>query len=212
MGSRIEWSILGAMTGRRRGRPTDDLDARQLLISTTRELLLTGSAEALSSRAIARRAGVSHSLVNYHFGSRADLVAAALDLELAPHRLIEAARGADGSLDPLRLVTLAVAAWEQPRIRDRLLPVARAAASDPVHNPFLPYLQGAVQALTPELGRERASRILVLVVGTIFARHLLQIEPLADLPPARVHHLVQEMLGAGAPRTADPTHRRRHRS
>lgn len=71
---------------------TDDLGATKarILEAAFRRLVHEGYA-ALSSREIAKDAGVNHALINYHFGSKDNLVIAVLDA--ANRKLLERQRG-----------------------------------------------------------------------------------------------------------------------
>jgi AcrR family transcriptional regulator len=51
-------------------------EARRLILGTAQELLAATGPEGLRLQEIAARAGISHSLILHHFGSRAGLVAA----------------------------------------------------------------------------------------------------------------------------------------
>jgi AcrR family transcriptional regulator len=51
-------------------------EARRLILSTAQELLAATGPEGLRLQEIAARAGISHSLILHHFGSREGLVAA----------------------------------------------------------------------------------------------------------------------------------------
>ncbi len=66
------------------------LDKRELILDAAADLIGTVGYAAASTRAIAAAAGVPLSLVHYHFGSRAGLLAAVLERENA--RLLERQR------------------------------------------------------------------------------------------------------------------------
>ena len=55
---------------------------REALLRATVTVVAQGGLRALTYRAIAAEAGVSHSLVRYHFGSRDQLIAQALDYSI----------------------------------------------------------------------------------------------------------------------------------
>lgn len=135
----------------------------------------SGDLATVSSRELAAEVGVSHTLVNYHFGSRDGLVAAAIALRAAPHDVIALARGSDGVIDLPRLAQGILAVWEHPEHGARLSGFARrlATGGGPAES-ISEYIQHSVfQPLVDDLGREHARRIAVAVVGFVFGRYVL---------------------------------------
>lgn len=90
-------------------------DARSRLLAAALDLLGSGGAEAVSARELGELAGVSASAVNYHFGGREGLLAAALDAATAA-----AARWRRESLGaaPAPIATEALPAWIAALIQD----------------------------------------------------------------------------------------------
>lgn len=66
------------------GRPAGAPTARQRLMAAAQSHFDRGDLAAMTSRKLASEVGVSHTLVNYHFGSRDGLVAAVIALRAAP--------------------------------------------------------------------------------------------------------------------------------
>lgn len=134
-----------------------------------------GDLAAMTSRALAAEVGVSHTLVNYHFGSRDGLVAAAVALRAAPHDVIALSRGSDGALDLARLAHGILAVWEHPEHGARLAGFARRLASGGGSaDAISEYIQRSVfQPLVDDFGREHARRIATAIVGFLFGRYVL---------------------------------------
>ncbi len=65
---------------RRRGRPSEG--AREAILEATRQSLDDEGLARLTTRSVARRAGVSEASIFYHFGDKTALVAAALEASL----------------------------------------------------------------------------------------------------------------------------------
>lgn len=134
-----------------------------------------GDLAEVSSRELAAEVGVSHTLVNYHFGSREGLVAAAIALRAAPHDVIALSRDGDGVIDLSRLAHGILAVWEHPEHGRRLIGFARRLASggssaDSVGE----YIQNSVfQPLVDDFGREHARRMAAGIVGFLFSRYVL---------------------------------------
>ena len=71
------------MVNKQPGRPSGTSDARQRLVAAAQRLLAGGHPAIITARQIAAEAGLSHSLVNYHFGSKDELLIVALALTVA---------------------------------------------------------------------------------------------------------------------------------
>ncbi len=112
---------------RKRGRPSEG--AREAIVEATRQLLDEEGLARLTTREVARRAGVSEASIFYHFGDKTALVAAALETSLESLR--EFAGGLQdrvgvGELEQtLREI---VRRWE--RFFDRALPVLGVVQAD----------------------------------------------------------------------------------
>lgn len=178
--------------GARRGRPVGGGDARARLLAAAQRHLEAGDLRRVSSRALAAEAGVSHSLVNFHFGGRDGLLAAAAAVRVAPHDAIAASTRADGSLDLQRLATAIVALWEDDEHGEALRRLAVDVASgSPRSGALLDYLQHAVvERLQDALGAERGRTVATAIIGTVFARYVVRVPAFADPSPREaVHHL-----------------------
>lgn len=60
----------------------NDFSGRAALLSATITVVALGGLRSLTYRAVAAEAGVSHGLVRYHFGTRDQLISAALDYSI----------------------------------------------------------------------------------------------------------------------------------
>lgn len=156
----------------------------------------------MSARALAAETGVSHTLVNYHFGSRDGLVAAAVSLSVAPHQVVEAAMDEAGDLDLARLVHGLVLVWEHPEHGAQLIAFARELADGGAHSSAMSsYLQNTVfGTLTSQFGQERARRMATVIIGVIFGRYVLEMPMLTTLSPAEfAGHLLSMLREPGHP-------------
>lgn len=181
----------------KRGRPSGGSDARDRLLEAAHEHLDAGDLGTTSVRALAAEVGVSHTLVNYHFGGRDALVAAVVALRVAPHHIVAASRDERGELDLATLIPALVALWERPERRPALVAFARELAADgPRAAALRAYLQRAVfDALAAALGQRRARRVAVVIVGLIFSRYVLRMPSMVSLTPTEVVELMLSMLG-----------------
>ncbi|MCC2028621.1 TetR family transcriptional regulator [Microbacterium sp. YMB-B2] len=178
------------------GRPSGGGNARALLLNAAHRHFEAGDLAAISTRRLAAEVGVSHTLVNYHFGSRDGLLAVAVSLRAAPHQVIGAARDAEGRLDLARLVHGLVLVWEHPEHGARLASFARGlAAGDPRSSVLSSYLQHTVfESLAAQFGQDRARRMATAIIGVIFGRYVLELPVLTGLSAAGTATLLLSML------------------
>jgi len=178
------------------GRPAGGLDARQLLLDAAQRHFSLGDLGTVSARSLATEAGVSHTLVNYHFGSRDGLVAAAISLRVAPHQVVEAATDANGDLDLARLVHGLVLVWEHPEHGRQLVGFARElAAGGAQASAVSAYLQRTVfETLVEQFGVERARRMATVIIGMVFGRYVLEMPMLTALTPTEAARHLLSML------------------
>ncbi len=85
--------ILANVVNNRRGRPSGSSDVAERVLSAARKHFLAHGYADTSARSIAREAGVSHTLVNYHFGGKGGLFAAVLDLVMGPGQVLDRVAG-----------------------------------------------------------------------------------------------------------------------
>ncbi len=187
---------LTSMVNSSRGRPRGAPVARQLLLEAAQLHFLAGDLAETSHRALAAEVGVSHTLVNYHFGSRDGLFAAAAALTISPGEVIAVARRADGSLDLHRLAHALVAVWEHPEHGARLASIARSfARGDATAEAISHYLQRTViDALIASYGRHKGAQLITAVVGFIFARYILGVDAIARLTQTEAVRLLYSSL------------------
>ncbi len=184
------------MVNKSPGRPRGGSSARQRLLDTARAHFDAGDLDELSSRDLAAEASVSHSLVNYHFGSRDTLLAEAISVRLAPHQVIERCRDADGRIEPARLAASLIAVWEHPVHGERLRIFAQRLASGGSQAAALTaYLQRTVfAALVEDFGREAGRRMATSIVGVVYLRYVLRFPAFTSLSRQETSAHLQGML------------------
>ncbi len=82
---------------RKAGRPTEKMSAREDLITASRELFTVMAYEKVSTRLIAKRAGVNSALIRYYFGNKEGLFETMLRDTLLPMKLQVQAMLSQGS-------------------------------------------------------------------------------------------------------------------
>jgi AcrR family transcriptional regulator len=145
-----------------------------------------------SMRQVAIEAGVDPALVTHYFGSKVQLFAEAAELPAPPEavvaRLVEGPREEAG----LRLASFVLQTLESEDGRHRMLSLVRAATSEPEASRMLreritrDLLQPVAEQIGGDRADYRASLVMMHIVGLAMARYVIQVEPLAGLPPEAV--------------------------
>ena len=172
--------------------PRGDSGTRQAIEAAARRQFATVGYDRTTLRSVAAEAGVDSALVAYFFGSKAKLFVEVVELPFEPAyvlpRVFESGPDAAGE----RLAHTLLDGLENPDVRQRLVGLVRAAASEPeaatMVREFLGRRMGGqvLQDLGVTEGEFRASLIGSQVVGLVMARYIVVVEPLASLPPAAV--------------------------
>lgn len=162
-------------------------------------LFASRSFETVSTRAIAKEAGVDAALIHHYFGSKEGLFQAVLNAAIRPEQL-EALVVSESSEDWGRqLVRAADKVWTSPAapalkavVRRVLVGhegMLREFVTRSLLNRFLSHIEG------PETERRlRASLIGSQMSGLVIARHIVGIEPLASLSTDEVANLIGPVL------------------
>ena len=162
-------------------------------------LFASRSFETVSTRAIAKEAGVDAALIHHYFGSKEGLFQAVLNAAIRPEQL-EALVVSESPEDWGRqLVRAADKVWTSPAapalkavVRRVLVGhegMLREFVTRSLLNRFLSHIKG------PEPERRlRASLIGSQMSGLVIARHIVGIEPLASLSTDEVANLIGPVL------------------
>jgi AcrR family transcriptional regulator len=175
-------------TGRRPG-PTR---TRAAILDAARSAFATRGYDAVSVRAVARKAGVDPALVHRFFGSKEGLFAAAMALPVAPSALVTAllADGLDGLGE--RLVRTLLTLWDSPGGFAPFLALVRGAtgseAAATMLREFLTReVLGRIAAVAaPDRPELRASLAGSQIVGLAMARYIVRVTALADADPDEI--------------------------
>jgi AcrR family transcriptional regulator len=167
------------------GRPRGESGTREAILAAARGLFAEAGYERASIRAIARRAGVDPALVHHYFGTKDDLLLAAVELPIDPQAVLTAAFDRRESVGEL-LVRSMLRLWETPDIRDRFLALLRAGLTHPGAAAILRELitRNAVLPATELIGLPGAQLRALLagthLIGLAMGRYVLGVEPLAS--------------------------------
>jgi AcrR family transcriptional regulator len=189
--------------GRRPGAP----DTRERILEAARTVFLEKGYPGATMRAVAASADVDVALVSYYFGSKQGLFAAAMTLAVGPATVLEQALTGPPEHLQERIIGAVITTWDDPRLGAPMRMLVAAALQDPaLLRVVREYLEREVIArLAERLGgvdaTARVTAFVATVAGVIFTRHLLGLEPLADMPPDEL----TRRLTATRPRPARPT-------
>jgi AcrR family transcriptional regulator len=184
-------------TGRR---PGQESGTREAILAAAERLFLERGYERASMRAIGAAAGVDAALVTHFFGSKANLLAAAVRWPFDPD--VEVPRLLAGGRDQVgrRVVRLFTRTWDDRQLRDPIITLLGAAATEPraaeliddvLRTRLFGPLLAALGSDHPELrGNLAASQLL----GLGMARYILGFEPLASARSDRVVVWVAPMV------------------
>lgn len=201
------------MSGRRPGAST----TRQDLLDAARAEFAEHGVRGATTRRIATRAGVDPAMITHHFGSKAALWQAVLELPVDPAKLLAPVRSAPPEETARALLGVLLRAWDSP-LGAPLRVAVRHAIADPAYadrvrefliaRAILPTIRRvAPEAQGPDVDADRLAERAALTAsqlgGLILARYLIRIEPLASADPAwivdRVAPTVQRYLTGPLP-------------
>ncbi|WP_158166349.1 TetR family transcriptional regulator [Mycolicibacterium smegmatis] len=180
----------------KRGRRQGDPVSRDAVLAAAKQRFAQHGYEKATLRAIAADAGVDPAMVLYLFGSKADLFRESLRLIIDPNMLLGALEGAPEDVG-VRLVTTYLNIWESPETAAsiRAMLVAATSNSD-AHEAFRTFINDYVlTAVSAILGGGEQARLRAMLagsnlVGTAMVRYVMEVPPLATLPPEDVVRLI----------------------
>lgn len=172
---------------RRRGRPrTGESDARERILSAAIEEFGEQGYDGATMRAIAARAGVDSALVHHHFGSKADLFAAAVGAPMRPDIAIPDILA--GPTDEIgeRVLRYILESWEQPEVRRRGVALLRTTIGNKLTTPLLAgflsreLLSRIARALDVPDAELRASLVASQIAGLLVTRYIVRLPALVE--------------------------------
>jgi len=197
------------MTRRGRGRPVGESGTRQAIIEAARRQFGDLGYRRTTLRSVAASAGVDPRLVLHYYGSKQNLFRESVELPMDPERVIGLvfARGMENV--GRSAAEIMVGLLDEPRSRQALTGILRAAVSEPEAAELIRDLlaERILMPVARQVGGEqpelRASMVASQVVGLATARHLVGLPPLvaasrqqliAALAPVIDHYLRGDWL------------------
>jgi AcrR family transcriptional regulator len=186
---------------KQRGPRADGGQAREQILEAARRQFGAHGYDGATMRAIAADAGVDVALVSYYYGSKSGVFIASLRLPVNPTDVIDGLLAGPREDLGERLVRRLLSVWDDPRTGAPLISVLRSVSSqgemlsDFVERQVLGRLAAAIDAPDAQL---RAGAAAAQVLGLLFARYVLRVEPLAsaghDELAARIGPTLQRYL------------------
>ncbi|MGH2806360.1 MAG: TetR family transcriptional regulator [Actinomycetota bacterium] len=186
----------GARSGRRPGATR----TRDAILEAARRQFGAGGYDRTSLRRIASEAGVDQALIVHFFGSKialfSEVVALPIDPATAIPHILEGPREELG----VRAASFVVGVLENDHARATVTALVRAATSEPeaarlVRERLTHDLWGPLaRELAVEDADLRVSLVGSQIIGLVLARYVVQVEPLASLPPDQVVSLIAPTL------------------
>jgi AcrR family transcriptional regulator len=185
---------------RRSGRRPGPSGTREAILEAARRQFAAQGYDRTSMRGIAAEAGVDQALVAHFFGAKQQLFVEVVRLPFEPSELLPVLLEGDRETLGERLAGFVASILESPEGRARVLGIVRAAASEPEAARMLrEFLRGELLApLAQQLGTEDAELRVTLagsqIVGMVMARHVIEVEPLAELSSGELAALLAPTL------------------
>jgi AcrR family transcriptional regulator len=182
--------------GRRPGQP----ETRELIRQAARERFMADGYEGASLRSIAAHGGVDVALLSYYFGSKRDLFAAAMSLDINPADIVEAVLAGDPATLPERMLRGMLALWDEPASGEPLRTVLREAAGDAAMSRLAAemieheIIRPVAHAIGGEQALQRATAACTQMGGILLTRYLLRIEPIASMTPDEIVQAIEPSL------------------
>lgn len=177
-------SKVAVRAGRRPGRP----DTRALILEAAKNEFASKGFDRATLRSIASAAGVDAALVHHYFGSKDDLLLAALEMPFDPREVVpQLVEGGTDGLG-LRIAQRFVAVWDTEELRLPLVALARTSLSSDAASTVLRgglmrmILQPIAAVIDSPDALLRAQFMASQLMGLALARYVLRLEPLASAP------------------------------
>jgi AcrR family transcriptional regulator len=181
----------------RSGRRPGDPNTREEILVAARAAFGELGFDRATIRGIAEAAGVDPALIHHYFGIKADLYAAAIDMPLAPSKLIPELLEGDPADLGFRITTMFFFVWENPESREPLLAMLRGAfgGNEQGTDGFRQFvLHGLLGRVVDVIGGPdvelRVELAMAQLVGTAVLRYVVRADPLAG---AGVDRLIREL-------------------
>lgn len=166
------------------GRPRGSTGHREAILAAARQRFAEHGYERTSLRAIAADVGVDAALIHHYYGTKDELLTAAIRLPVAPEPILAAAFATPERVGEV-VARSVLSLWERVEVRDRLTALLRAAFTHPgaatvLHGVLTRDLLGpAASRITLDRAELRTALVGSQLVGLAVTRYLLELGPIA---------------------------------
>ncbi|WP_246541003.1 TetR family transcriptional regulator [Mycobacterium spongiae] len=174
---------------------------RERILASARELFACNGIDKTSMRAVARTAEVNAALVHHYFGTKQQLVAAAIHIPIDPMEILIPMRQAHIDELGLRLPLLLLDIWDSERGAAWIATLRSLIAGGGDVSLTRSFLQEMVTAgvgsrvdSPPGTAVIRAEFVVAQMLGVVMARYIVKIEPFASLPAEQVAQTIAPSL------------------
>lgn len=180
-------SPLPARRGRGRPRSGEASGRERILTAAAAEFSENGY-DGATMRAIAARAGVDAAAIHHHFGTKADLFTAVLDLPIRPDRALPELLAGPRDEVGERIVRYLLVTLEGEDVRRRVVAMLRTGVGNRAMTPLLAgFLEREViRRVAASIDGDdvdlRAALVGSQIGGLLLARYLLRLPGIADAP------------------------------
>jgi AcrR family transcriptional regulator len=172
-----------AARGRRPGKP----DTRAEILRVAGPMFMDHGYDAVTLRSVADAAAVDVALISYFFGSKKGLFGAVLQLTANPAEMLEKELGGELNRLPYNVLRTALTVWDGDETGRPLIAMVRSAAQEEAVATVVREVveREMIDKLAARLGdrdaRRRAGLFSAQMVGLIYARYILRVEPVASM-------------------------------
>lgn len=167
-----------------RGRRSASEDTRAALLEAARRVFGEQGFHRTTVRAIAARAGLNASMVNYWFGGKQGLFAAAVAVPFDVVRVVDGLLADDPATLDQRLLRTFLTVWDQHREQFAAMvhSVSSQQAAADMLREFLTttVFRRVVQHIAADRAELRAALCASQIIGLAMMRYVLRLEPLAS--------------------------------
>jgi AcrR family transcriptional regulator len=180
-----------AATGRSGRRPAGS-GTREAILAAARDAFMRNGYDGASIREIARGAGVDPALVHHYFGTKQGVFTAAMHFPIDPDIVVEQILAGPRDTVGERLVRLFMVIWENESARAPIMALIRSAASNEQAASMLrefvseALVARVADALDVPDAQLRPALVGSQVIGLVFMRYIIKLEPLASADPERL--------------------------
>jgi len=185
---------------RRPGRPAGASDTRERILASAREFFARNGIDKTSIRAVAAAAGVDPALVHHYYGTKQQLFAAAIDIQINPMDVIGPIRATPVEEIGHKLPYLLLPLWDSEAGKGLIATIRSLLAGSEV-SLLRSFLQEVIAAEVgprvdnpPGSGRVRVQFVASQLVGVVMARYILKLEPFKSLPVEQIAETIGPTL------------------